>query len=313
MGFKLPFSPCPLLILPNSVFLLRGRRAFVFSGSGDCPDHRATKDADISKIIYKYKLLERGLMTIEPPRDDGFPLEVCGSRVDKARVLEANFSRLSMDFENIGEVLNIGLEYVLNAVRMTSYYDIDDILAEEELVSVVFQKAVNGVGIDPSSETDSVESGSKVELPFWLAQELHLRQVALTSALVLLLEHDWKFRLMLHLLIFDLDVNSSMNLDARLHLCEYPEIQHLGCKSVGDRTIGSWLLSTFKSRYKEVLTKAHSAVFAASSKYLALLSKEETKMYEAAQSSMTAFKKWRMGGPRFQRASFLSRKRKSTE
>lgn len=41
--------------------------------------------------------------------------------------------------------------------------------------------------------------------------------------------------------------------------------------------IGSWLLSTFKSRYKEVLTKAHTAVFAASSKYLALLSKEETK------------------------------------
>lgn len=34
------------------------------------------------------------------------------------------------------------------------------------------------------------------------------------------------------------------------------------------------------------------------------------EVYETAQSSMIAFKKWRMGGPRFQRASILGRKRK---
>ncbi|CAK9326261.1 unnamed protein product [Citrullus colocynthis] len=186
--------------------------------------------------------------------------------------------------------------------EMTSYYDIDDILAEEELVSVVFQKAVNGVGIDPSSETDSVESGSKVELPFWLAQELHLRQVAVMG---LPSCFNQRTRLEIQADAAFVDLRSRC-----------PFFYEFGCKIaplVGDRTIGSWLLSTFKSRYKEVLTKAHTAVFAASSKYLALLSKEETKMYEAAQSSMTAFKKWRMGGPRFQKASFLSRKRKSSD
>jgi GINS complex subunit 3 len=36
-------------------------------------------------------------------------------------------------------------------------------------------------------------------------------------------------------------------------------------------------------------------------------------VYEAAQSSMAAFKKWRMGGPRLQRASILGRKRKPAE
>jgi hypothetical protein len=36
-------------------------------------------------------------------------------------------------------------------------------------------------------------------------------------------------------------------------------------------------------------------------------------VYEAAQSSMAAFKKWRMGGPRLQRASILGRKRKLAE
>ncbi|RID61424.1 hypothetical protein BRARA_E00575 [Brassica rapa] len=41
---------------------------------------------------------------------------------------------------------------------------------------VVFHKAANGVTVDPSAETNSVEQGAKVELPFWLAHELHLRQ-----------------------------------------------------------------------------------------------------------------------------------------
>ncbi|CAN0837988.1 hypothetical protein LINGRAHAP2_LOCUS1952 [Linum grandiflorum] len=35
---------------------------------------------------------------------------------------------------------------------MADYYDIDDILAEEEFVPVLFHKAVNGVKIDESSE-----------------------------------------------------------------------------------------------------------------------------------------------------------------
>jgi len=36
-------------------------------------------------------------------------------------------------------------------------------------------------------------------------------------------------------------------------------------------------------------------------------------VYETAQSAMASFKKWRMGGPRFQIASILGRKRKPTE
>ncbi|PQQ11807.1 DNA replication complex GINS protein PSF3 [Prunus yedoensis var. nudiflora] len=59
---------------------------------------------------------------------------------------------------------------------MASYYDIDDILVEEQRVPVVFQPAVNGFDIDPSAETHCVETGSKVELPYWLAHELHLRK-----------------------------------------------------------------------------------------------------------------------------------------
>ncbi|KAI9102201.1 hypothetical protein K1719_023711 [Acacia pycnantha] len=56
-----------------------------------------------------------------------------------------------------------------------------------------------------------------------------------------------------------------------------------------------------------------SAAFSAASKFLSILTKEEINLYDAAKSSMTSFKKWRMWGPRFQKASVLGRKRRSTE
>ena len=45
---------------------------------------------------------------------------------------------------------------------------------------------------------------------------------------------------------------------------------------VGDRTIGSLLLQAFLSRYKEVLSKAHTAASTPVPKVLTLLTKEET-------------------------------------
>ncbi|KAK9282600.1 hypothetical protein L1049_010817 [Liquidambar formosana] len=183
---------------------------------------------------------------------------------------------------------------------MGHYYDIDDILIEEELVSVVFQKAANGVGIlDPGAETSTVEQGSKVELPFWLAHELHLRQAVSVNVPA----------------CFDQKTRKEIQADAACvdlrNRCAY--FYELGCKIaplVGDKTIGALLLYAFKSRYKDVLIKAHTAAFSLAPKFMTLLTNEETNLYEAAQSSMAAFKRWRMGGARFQRAAVLGKKRR---
>lgn len=186
---------------------------------------------------------------------------------------------------------------------MANYYDIDDILVEEEIVSVIFQKAASGVGIiDPSSETDFIEAGSKVELPFWLAHELQLRQAVSVNVPPCF---NQKTRLEIQADCACVDLRSR---------CPY--FYEFGCKIapiVGDRTIGFLLLSAFKNRYKEVLTKAHTAAIAAGSKFWTILTNEEINLYETAQSAMASFKKWRMGGPRFQIASILGRKRKPTE
>ncbi|KAI3467039.1 hypothetical protein Pfo_023702 [Paulownia fortunei] len=157
---------------------------------------------------------------------------------------------------------------------MAKYYDIDDILAEEELFPSVFQHAANEVGLfDSSDDTNKiyiVEAGSRVELPFWLVRELYLRQL----------------------------------ISIRVPPCFD--------RDVGDKTIVPFLLVAFRTRYKEVLIRGHTLTLAVAPKYLTLLTNEEAKLYEAGQSSIAALKKWRMSGPRFQIAPVLGRKRKPT-
>ncbi|KAJ8899898.1 hypothetical protein K2173_019601 [Erythroxylum novogranatense] len=184
---------------------------------------------------------------------------------------------------------------------MANYYDIDDILVEEEFVPLVFHKAVNGVKVDESIEKSYIAQGSKLELPFWLAHELHLRQAVSISAPACF---NQKTRLEIQADAACVDLRSR---------CLY--FYKFGCKlaPLCDKTIGFLLAYAFGLRYKEVLHKAHTVAFTAASKFLSRLTKEETNLYEAAQSSMMSFKKWRMGGPRLHRAAILGRKRKVDE
>ncbi|KAK2981986.1 hypothetical protein RJ640_007578 [Escallonia rubra] len=186
---------------------------------------------------------------------------------------------------------------------MAKYYDIDDILAEDELVPAIFKVAANEVGlIDSSDDTNKVESGSKVELPFWLASELHLRQavsVGFPRCFNKRTQEEIKA--------------DAAHVDLR-NRCPY--FYELGCKIVlltGDKSIGPVLLVAFMTRYKEVLIKAHTTSLTVAPKSLTLLTNEEAKLYEAARSSTAAVKKWRMGGPRLKKASVLGRKRKPVE
>ncbi|WOH07664.1 hypothetical protein DCAR_0727097 [Daucus carota subsp. sativus] len=183
---------------------------------------------------------------------------------------------------------------------MTNYFDIDDILAEDELVPATFREATNGVGLfDSTDDTNKVEPGSKVELPFWLAQELHLRQAVTVNVPPCFNKRTRE----------EIDADAA-HVDLRNRCPFFYELGYKIAPLVGDKTIGRVLLIAFRTRYKEVLIKAHTAAFEATAKFLSLLTEEEVKLYKAAQSSAIAFKKWRKGGPRFQKASVLGRKRK---
>ncbi|KAL2235046.1 UNVERIFIED_CONTAM: putative DNA replication complex GINS protein PSF3 [Sesamum indicum] len=154
---------------------------------------------------------------------------------------------------------------------MAKYYDIDDILAEEELVPSVFQHAANEVGLfDSSDDTNKVEAGSRVELPFWLVRELYLRQL-ISIRVPPCFDRESKTR-------EEIGADAA-HVDLRSRCLYFYEV---GCKIaplVGDKTIGPFLLVAFRTRYKEVLIKAHTLTPAVAPKYLTLLTNEEAKFF----------------------------------
>ncbi|XP_006857266.2 DNA replication complex GINS protein PSF3 isoform X2 [Amborella trichopoda] len=183
---------------------------------------------------------------------------------------------------------------------MSHYYDIDDIIVDEELVSVVFQVTANGVGLlDPGSETNSVEQGAKIDVTFWLAQELYLREAA---SINLPMHFNQKTRK---------EVQADPEcVDLRSRCPYFYELGYKIAPMVADKELGTFISLTFNGRYKEILSKSHGAAFAAVPKFLPRLTKEETNLYEAARNSMIAFKEWRLGVSRLEGASVLGRKRK---
>ncbi|KAF0682854.1 Aste57867_25041 [Aphanomyces stellatus] len=53
------------------------------------------------------------------------------------------------------------------------YYSVDELLAEEERVTCVFQAEAAGCGyMDPSTEGDDILENTKLDLPLWLAAAL---------------------------------------------------------------------------------------------------------------------------------------------
>ena len=62
------------------------------------------------------------------------------------------------------------------------YFDLDDILACQEKIPCTFETQVKDLGfLDHGSDGDNIESGTKMELPFWLAKELCARQRRIIS------------------------------------------------------------------------------------------------------------------------------------
>ncbi len=67
------------------------------------------------------------------------------------------------------------------------FWNIDDILAEEELIPVVFRKAQNGLGHltslnnagkgKKSAISHVIDQGTKVDLPVWLASLMSTRGI----------------------------------------------------------------------------------------------------------------------------------------
>ncbi|KAF8644198.1 hypothetical protein HU200_066525 [Digitaria exilis] len=149
---------------------------------------------------------------------------------------------------------------------MPGYYDINDILMEDEPISVVFQVTANGVGLlDPGAESNCVEKGAKVDLPFWLAHGLlSLEQAVSINPPPCFTQKTRK----------EIQADAAC-VDLRIR-CPY--FYELGCKIVplvSDKSMALFLRYAFTSRYKEVLSKSHSSSTMTVPKFVPRLTKKK--------------------------------------
>nr|XP_024365107.1 DNA replication complex GINS protein PSF3-like isoform X3 [Physcomitrium patens] len=175
---------------------------------------------------------------------------------------------------------------------MANYYDIQDILMQDE-----------------------VARGSVVDLPLWLAQDLVQRQILHIKLPSCFNARHEQCRPNLPLILENvLRVRKEVQADPAcvdLH-SKCPFYYEMGCKLVElsvDPTLGPFLLTTLQGRYKDLLCKALTATLSGNLKFLPHLTEEETRLFEAGRDSVKAFKKWRLQGPRIEKAAILGRKR----
>ena len=62
------------------------------------------------------------------------------------------------------------------------YFDLDDIIATQGRIPATLEVQIYNLGfLDPSSEGNDLQSGTKLEMPFWLAKELCNRRRKIIS------------------------------------------------------------------------------------------------------------------------------------
>ncbi|QDZ18129.1 subunit Psf3 of DNA replication GINS complex [Chloropicon primus] len=169
---------------------------------------------------------------------------------------------------------------------MAKYYDVDDILAEEETLPTVFNTSVYGLGraLDPSCDSKDLPVGSNVNLPFWLADFLSRRKM-LKPHLPKFLKKKLRDELQGEAECVDLRDRCKFFYELGRKLCT---LQNLD----GSEDLSAFLLNTFTSRFTGMLTTSHICSNEKRQNYTKVLSNEELELFVRAQASSKAFEKW---------------------
>lgn len=186
---------------------------------------------------------------------------------------------------------------------MSDYYDIQDILAEEERLPVRFRAGGTQIGraIDPSCDDDDLKEGAKVDLPYWMAKCLASRNM-----IEVRLPKFYGER-----------VRREVQADPgciSIRECS-PFFYNFGLKAapmVPDRSLPLFLLTTFRGRYQEVLARAHSCTDQDLTALKRLLSREEKELMEAGHQSMASHRWWLQRLEALSVASILRKSKKRT-
>jgi GINS complex subunit 3 len=170
--------------------------------------------------------------------------------------------------------------------RMSKYYDVNDLLAEEETLPTVFNTSVYGLGraLDPACDSEDLPASSSVTLPFWLADFLSSKKM-LKPLMPKFLKKRLRDELQGEAGCVDLRERCKFFYGLGRKLCGMQDLD-------GSEELSEFLLNTFTSRFKGMLTNSHICSNETRETYNKVLSNEELELFTSAQTSSQEFEKW---------------------
>ncbi|KAJ4457465.1 putative 40S ribosomal protein S17-B [Paratrimastix pyriformis] len=163
-----------------------------------------------------------------------------------------------------------------------SYYDLDEILAEEQVIPVQFKREAADLGhLDPSSLEDRLAKDARVELPLWMGKSLLEHNIARVG--------NPK-----HLAA---DFQSMVTAaPTHVNLSPHPYYYEVGCQMARltrERGLVPYLVRSFADRFQMILQTCHNCDDSDRGKFLQKLTVSEVKLFNAGNESLDRYRHWR--------------------
>lgn len=172
---------------------------------------------------------------------------------------------------------------------MSSYYSVDAILTDAQKVPCTFDLTIPGLGYLEGNASNSIKSGTKVELPLWLGEMLALSQSLNTQSLVTLDPPSALSPRLLNALKAD-----PRTVDLRALA---PHFYDLGARILelfDEEDMIDVLSDTFKARAAVIADQAHNprGALGEGAEFMRGLDENERQLFRAAHDSAKGVRTW---------------------
>ncbi|GAB1598356.1 DNA replication complex GINS protein PSF3-like isoform X1 [Argonauta hians] len=172
------------------------------------------------------------------------------------------------------------------AATSAKYFNIADILASQEPIPSKVELTLYRLGfLDPSTDEKDINPGTKLELPFWLAQALCSQKRHIISV-----EVPKPYRVGYR------DVMGADATVVNLHKLG-PFFYDLGCKlryfpftDIDD--VAKCLLNTFQARFQKIMDSSQSCLNEDTSNFTSSLDNTERFLFYTGLKSLNDFQSW---------------------
>ncbi|ODV97299.1 hypothetical protein PACTADRAFT_38769 [Pachysolen tannophilus NRRL Y-2460] len=174
----------------------------------------------------------------------------------------------------------------------SSYYDIDDILADNQKLPCKFQMTVPGLGYLEGNPGKPLRKNSKLELPLWLAEVLAIIPIDETSedSFIELVQPEYFSNRVINAI-----KTNSKTLDLHSISTYYYKLAIKWCAMFKDKELAEVISEMLKDRSSEIndfATNSKNGNSSGSHDFILSLDEFEKKLFKLSHDSNRNFKNW---------------------